>query len=93
MNYDRIYIVFGVTSFDWNDMEASLKIWGEEPKTEPHFMGILNIFFDGTVEDYYILGDFVDNYLSCSYIENTRIINVFCKDAKAHPINEILMYK
>lgn len=74
--------VFGVTPFDWNDMEASLKGWEEEPEIEPHFMGMLNIFFDGTVENYYMLGDFVDKYLSCSYIENTRIINVFCKDAK-----------
>lgn len=63
-------------------MDASLKILGEEPKTEPHFVGILNIFFDGTVEDYYMFGDFVDKYLSCSFIENTRIIHVFCKDAK-----------
>ncbi len=74
--------IFGVTPFDWNDMEASLKSWGDEYKTEPHFVGVLNILFDGTTEDYYMLGDFVDNYLSCSYIENTRIINVFCKDAK-----------
>ncbi len=69
--------VFGVKPFNWDDMENSLREWSEEPKAAPRFEGVLNIFYDGTWEEY---GDFVERYLSCSFIENTRIIYVRCKD-------------
>ena len=74
--------VFGVTPFNWDDMGASLIEWRNDPMISPHFEGILNIFFDGNWEEYALNGDFVENYLSCSVIENTRIIYVNCKDVK-----------
>lgn len=72
--------VFGVKPFNWDDMESSLREWNDEPKVAPHFEGVLNIFYDGTWEEYAENGDFVERYLSCSVIENTRIIYVHCKD-------------
>lgn len=74
--------VFGVEPFKWDDMESSLHDGNKETKVTPHFEGILNIFFDGTMEEYYENGPIVEWYLSGSSIENSRVIYVHCKDGK-----------
>lgn len=92
MKFEKMYLpntkinidatIFGVTPFDWDDMETSLREWEEEPHITPHFEGILNIFFDGEWEEYSVNGDFVEQYMSCSLIEKTHVIYVYCKDVK-----------
>ena len=72
--------VFGVIPFDWDDVHSSLL--NSSQITAPHFEGILNIFFDGTMEEYYNNGPIVEWYLSGSSIENSRVIYVHCKDGK-----------
>ena len=72
--------IFGVAPFNWDDMETSLDEWMDEEPITPEFKGVLNIYFDGTLEEYFGNGDFVENYLSCSSIEATRAICVHCKD-------------
>ena len=72
--------IFGVAPFDWDDMESSLNEWENGEPIAPEFKGILNIYFDGTLEEYFSNGDFVEYYLSCSSIEATRVIYVRCKD-------------
>lgn len=89
-NFETIYLpnakidiastVFGVVPFDWDDMHSSLL--DSSQITSPHFEGTLNIFFDGTMEDYYENGPIVEWYLSGSSIENSRVIYVHCKDGK-----------
>lgn len=74
--------IFGTAPFNWDDMQDSLNEWAREPKISPHFEGILNIFFDGTWKKYEENSNFVERYLSCSLIENTRIIYVHCNDVK-----------
>lgn len=74
--------LFGVAPFDWDDMESSLNEWMDDEPITPEFKGVLNIYFDGTLEEYYSNGDFVEQYLSCSLIEATRVIYVHCKDEK-----------
>ena len=73
--------VFGVIPFDWDDMHNSLL--KDTKITNPRFEGILNIFFDGTMDKYYEDGPIVEWYLSGSLIENKRIIYVHCKDGKS----------
>lgn len=70
--------VFGVAPFDWDDIHSSLL--KNSQMTPPCFEGILNIFFDGTMEEYYKHGPIVEWYLSGSFIENKRVIYVQCKD-------------
>ncbi len=72
--------VFGVIPFNWDDMHNSLL--KSSPITDPCFEGILDIFFDGTMEEYYENGPVVEWYLSGSLIESKRIIYVHCKDGK-----------
>ena len=74
--------IFGVKPFNWDDMEASLSEWLEEPIITPHFEGTLNIFFEGTLDEYYLNGPFVDLYLSGSIIEYTRILCVHCQNGQ-----------
>ena len=72
--------VFGVIPFNWDDMHSSLL--KSSPITAPCFEGILDIFFDGTMEEYYENGPIVERYLSGSLIESKRIIYVHCKDGR-----------
>jgi len=72
--------VFGVVPFNWDDMNNSLL--KSSHITAPCFEGILDIFFDGTMEEYDENGPIVEWYLSGSFIENKRIIYVHCKDGR-----------
>lgn len=72
--------VFGVIPFNWDDMHNSLL--NSSPIIAPCFEGILDIFFDGTMEEYYENSPVVDWYLSGSLIESKRIIYVHCKDGR-----------
>lgn len=72
--------VFGVTPFNWDDMHNSLL--NSSPIIAPCFEGILDIFFDGTMEEYYENSPVVEWYLSGSLIESKRIIYVHCKDGR-----------
>ena len=74
--------IFGVSPFDWNDMENSLNEWMDDEPIVSEFKGVLNIYFEGTLEEYYNNGDFVEYYLSCSSIEATHVIYVHCKDGR-----------
>jgi hypothetical protein len=74
--------IFGVAPFDWDDMENTLNEWMDDEPTTPELKGILNIYFDGTLEEYYNNGDFVAYYLSCSSIEASHVIYVHCKDGE-----------
>ena len=92
MKFEKIYLpntninidstIFGVNPFNWDDMETSLREWEEEPHITPHFEGTLNIFFEGTLDEYYLNGPFVDLYLSGSIIEYTRILCVHCQNGQ-----------
>lgn len=48
----------------------------------PHFKGVTNIIFEGTLDEYYLNGPFVDLYISGSQLENTHILCVRCKDGQ-----------
>ena len=72
--------VFGVIPFNWDDMHNSLL--NSSPIIAPCFEGILDIFFDGTMEEYYENSPVVEWYLSGSLIESKRIIYVHCKDGR-----------
>ena len=72
--------IFGAIPFNWDDMHSSLL--NSSPITTPCFEGILDIFFDGTMEEYYENGPIVEWYLSGSLIESKRIIYVHCKDGR-----------
>lgn len=92
MKFEKIYLpnakinidatIFGVTPLGLDDMEKSLREWEEEPHITPRFEGILHIFFDGEYEEYAMKSDFVEQYMSCSLIEKTHVIYVYCKDVK-----------
>ncbi|MBE6885573.1 MAG: leucine-rich repeat domain-containing protein [Ruminococcaceae bacterium] len=72
--------VFGVIPFNWDDMHNS-KLHSS-PIIAPCFERILDIFFDGTMEEYYENSPVVEWYLSGSLIESKRIIYVHCKDGR-----------
>lgn len=72
--------IFGAIPFNWDDMHSSLL--NSSPITTPCFEGTLDIFFDGTMEEYYENGPIVEWYLSGSLIESKRIIYVHCKDGR-----------
>ncbi len=92
MKFEKIYLpntkididstIFGVNPFNWGDMETSFREWDEESNTTQHFEGTLKIFFDGECEEYVVNSDFVEQYMSCSLIEKTHVIYVYCKDVK-----------
>lgn len=72
--------VFGVIPYDWNGPDNFS--FENTNITNPHFEGTLNIFFEGTLEEYYLNNPFVDSYLSGSIIEDTHILRVHCKNGQ-----------
>jgi len=72
--------VFGVVPYNWDGPDDST--FENIYTITPHFKGVTNIIFEGTLDEYYLNGPFVDLYISGSQLENTHILCVRCKDGQ-----------